>query len=146
MSRCKFLIGAVIAGTLLPSAAAAADYTFDVPVRLVNLPSLTGASVHCIVYSVEALSPDAGVVMGEGSAAVPVSGGAFDGVVTVEVNNRSIYPSGNARSYLCNLNGTGTARSGSTYGASPGNFRDVYQAATGATIDSLTTTVRANFP
>lgn len=144
----RFLQAAALA-MLLTGTATAADFTLEVPVRFANVPSVTGATVDCLISRVEVGGPGGAGgtnVVGRGSAPVPVSGGAFDGTVTVEINSDGIIPASDARSYRCSLRAAGTARTGSTYTASSGNFGDVYTTATGATLDSVTTTVQGNLP
>ena len=134
---------------VVPGAAAAADFTLDVPLRVENAPSLSRITVDCMVSRVRLEDPyrsGSTNVIGRGSATVPVTGGRFDGTVTVEINNTSIIPSSEARSYSCALTGNGTARTGAPYAASPDNFRSVYETATGQTLDRLTAHARANLP
>lgn len=148
----KYVIRSLEAGALalvMTGSAAAADFTLEVPVRFANVPSVTSATVDCLISRVEVGGPGGSGgtnVVGRGSASVPVSGGAYDGSVTVEINSDGIIPASDARSYRCSLRAAGTARTGSTYTASPGNFQDVYTTATGATLDSVTTNVQGNLP
>ena len=138
-------ITALIAATPV----AAADFTLDVPVRLQNLPALTSVGVDCLISRVAPGGPYAAGgtnVIGRGSAPVPISGGSFDGTVTVEIDNSSIIPSSEARSYICSMRGSGRATTGTTYTASSGNFQDVYQTATGQTLDRVMVHAEGSIP
>lgn len=149
MKRSITLSLATMAAGLLAQPAAAADFTFDVPLRISNMPSVTQVHVDCLVSRVAMSDPYPAAernVMGRGEASVSISGGNFDGIVTVEVNNRSIVPSAEARSYRCSQRAIGTARTGVTFTASSGNYREAYETATGTTLDRLTASVQANLP
>lgn len=130
-------------------AATAADFTFDVPVHLENVPSMTAVAVECLVSRVALGGPYAAGgtnVIGRGSASIAVSGGSYDGTVSVEVNNSSIIPSSEARSYICSMRAAGTARTGATYAASTDNFGSVYELATGQTLERLVVRAEAGLP
>jgi hypothetical protein len=127
----------------------AADFTLDVPVRVQNVPSLINLTVDCYVSRVLTTDPyPAGGtnVIGRGSASTPVSGGSFDGTLTIEIDNTGIIPSSSARSYSCAMRGAGRATTGAGYTASSGNFAAVIETATGQTLDRATVTTRANLP
>jgi hypothetical protein len=127
--------------------AIAADFTLDVPVRLVNTPGIETLYVECLISRVEAggVSAAGGSnVVARGRQSVPISGGSYEGTVTVEMDNSSIVPSSEARSYICSMRGVGTARTGTAFTASSGNFADVYLTAMGITLDSVRTTVQGN--
>ncbi len=122
---------------------AAADFTFDVPVRVDNLPSLTSIGVQCAVYTAY---PAGSIIAVSRSVPVPVSGGSYAGTVVVEVNNGGLTPSSDARAYGCALTGEGTGRTGTRYGLSPDNFADVYTRATGHSLVSPNNQVRGPIP
>src|SRR5688500_8616488 len=91
-----------------PGAAAAADFTLDVPVRIQNVPSLSMLYVECLVSRAAIGEPGAAGgtnVVGRGSASTPVSGGSYDGTLTIEIDNVGIIPSSSARSYRCSMRG-----------------------------------------
>ena len=132
---------------LFASAASAADFTFDVPLRLQNVPSVNTARISCVVYRSALGTVETGPNrIGRADVDIPISGGAYDGNVTVEVDNSGIIPSSEARSYSCYIYALGTSRTGTTYGASYGNFRAVYDVATGHTLDRLVPVVRGSIP
>lgn len=134
---------------MFSSAATAADFTFDVPVHLENVPSMQTAYIECLVSRVALGGPYAAGgtnVIGRGSASVSVSGGNYDGTVAVEVNNSSIVPSSEARSYMCGMRAVGTARTGATYSASTDNFATVYETATGQTLERVAVRAEAGLP
>ena len=144
-------LGLLTVGLLLLSStgAVAADFTFNVPVTLSNVPSVTQLAVGCGVSRVEAggVSPfGPGNVVGSGQTAMPVSGGAYSGTVRVEVNASGIISADQARSYSCSLSVVGRARTGAAYTASPGNLQAIYETATGHTLTSVRTTVRGPIP
>jgi hypothetical protein len=140
---------AAIAAGFVAQPAAAADFTFDVPLRIANLPAIETVRVECFVSRIEAGGAYQAAernVLGRGDATVPISGGNFDGTVTVEVENRSISPSTEVRSYSCSQTAVGTARTGVRFAASPGNYQEAYETATGATLDRVVPRVQANLP
>jgi len=133
---------ALLAGAALAGAPAfAADFTFDIPVVIENVPSATSALVSCYVSIV----PPGGVyaaggtnIVGRGERSITITGGAFRGTVTVEVNASGLHLPAAARSYNCSLQQVnGRALTGSTYAASSGNAREVYERATGLHLDRL---------
>jgi hypothetical protein len=142
-------ISTTIAALCWSGAAAAADFTFDVPVRVQNAPGLETLYVNCRVSRVpsDGATPWAGSnVIGEARASVFVRSGNYDGTVTVEVENRGIIPSSSARSYSCSLDGVARAATGRGVVLSSGTFRDGYETVTGHRLDRLTTRVRGDLP
>jgi hypothetical protein len=141
---------ALIAGlAATATAAAAADFTLDVPVRIENVPSMTTATVTCQISRIAAGAGGASAgrhILGRGSARIPVVDGRFDGTVTIEIDNTSIIPSSDARSFSCYMDASGRSRTGVTYAASPGNFEEVYQTATGQRLDRAAVTLEAGLP
>ena len=99
----------------LAAPATAADFTFDVPVSVRDVPLLTQVRVDCFV-SVLAAGMDGSAVetnvVGRGSVTVESPGGTYDGTVTVPVENRGTRLSNDARSYSCALHGLGRNASG----------------------------------
>lgn len=124
----------------------AADFTLEVPLRVANVPTMHTVYVECLVSR----SPTGGAagsdIVGRGSRMVTLAGGRYDGTVTVEINATGINPAASARSYRCSARGLGTASTGATYAAQSGNFRDVYERATGHTLDRLTVNVSGPLP
>lgn len=127
MKRHAIHLLAALAGLASTAPASAADFTFDVPVRVENLPSVTTLAVQCAVYTAY---PGGRIISVARSPGVTVSGGSYDGTIMVEVDNRGITPSSDARAYRCSLIGEGTARTGTRYSMSPDNFVEAYQRAT----------------
>jgi hypothetical protein len=124
--------------------ASAADFTFDVPVRVENLPSLTTIRVRCSVQTAE---PDRHILGNGYSAYVSVTGGRFEGTIMVEVNNDDAFiPSSDARIFDCALIGEGTSRTGRVYALSPSYFVETYERATGHTIVTANNQVRGTIP
>ena len=148
MKKMRFILPAAMLACVAQPALAA-DFTFDVPVSLANVPSGQRLTVSCYVSKAALDEPTrAGGtnVVGRGSAAVPIVNGNFDGVVTVEVNAEGLNPAASGRSYTCSMAMSGTARTGSAYRASVDNFARVYEDATGTALESVKTSVSANLP
>ncbi|MGI8932424.1 MAG: hypothetical protein ACR2FK_08615 [Sphingomicrobium sp.] len=134
---------AALAALAIATPAGAADFTFDVPVSVENLPSMHTILVSCAVYT----AYPGGRIVGTGnSPTVAMSGGSYAGTITVEVNTSGLAPASEARAYGCSLEGLGTARTGVTYRSSPSNFADAYQRATGHMLSRANNTVRGPLP
>lgn len=87
----------------LVGAAAAEDFTFVVPVQVSNVPpAIARLAVACAVIN---SSPTPGReplgIIGNGVSFVPVSGGAFNGDVTVQLNANLRENAGFADHYVC---------------------------------------------
>lgn len=96
--RFPIFLFALVTVAVLPQSAAAQDFTFDVPVALVDLPpDITNAQVACYLMNAER----GGTMIGQGNAWVPISGGAYEGTLSVPVNATGD-PS-LARAYNCRL-------------------------------------------
>ncbi|MEO6582319.1 MAG: hypothetical protein ABIN68_05880 [Sphingomicrobium sp.] len=143
MKRHAIHLFALVAGLACAAPASSADFTFDVPVTVENLPSLTSIGVQCAVYSGATVG---GIIAVARSAPVAVSGGRYDGTITVEVNNEGLTPSSEARSYRCGVVGGGTSRTGVAYGLSIDSFIDGYQRATGHMIVTANNNVSGPIP
>ena len=141
MNRTRLI--AAVALSALAAPAAAADFTFDVPVRVQNVPSMHTLYLSCSVWTAY---PDDRLVGRGSSPPIPTTGGSYEGTVTIEVNATGITPAAEARVYNCALEGSGTALTGSTYRSSPDNFRAVYERATGHTLVTATNQVRGTLP
>lgn len=149
MMRASKAVGAagailLVAAFMQPSSAAAADFTFEIPVELNRLPTVTGFAVSCGVSRVALGEPypfGAGNVVGRGETAHALSGGSFSGVVAVTVNANGLVPANEGRSYSCSIRISGTARTGTTYTANPGNMESVYSTATGQTLVTVVASV-----
>jgi hypothetical protein len=133
---------AMLAGAALAGAPAfAADFTFDIPVVIENVPSATSAAISCYVSIVPpggAYAAGGSNVVGRGETSITITGGTFRGTVTVEVNASGLHLPSAARSYNCSLSRVaGRALTGTTYTASSGNAREVYERATGLHLDRL---------
>lgn len=141
MTRISFVAAFAMAAVAAP--VSAADFTFDVPVSVQNLPSMHTLVVSCTVYT----AYPGGTIMARGaSGPIAMTGGNYEGTVTIDVNASGIRPASEARAYGCSLEGLGTARTGSTYRSSPSNFTEVYQTATGHTLARVNNTVRGPLP
>lgn len=135
---------AAIAAAALAPAAAAVDFTLQVPLTISNIPSASTAVVDCSISKVEVagVSPLAGGnVIGTGSASQAITGGSFSGALTVAVNATGIIPPSQAKSYWCSFRIAGRATTGATYAASSGNMADVIRTATGQTLTEVRTSV-----
>jgi hypothetical protein len=127
----------------------ASDFTFHVPVTIINVPSATQIKVTCSVSKIDVggvLQFAGGNVVGSGSAFRPVAGGAFAGTVTVEANAAGIISPSAARSYSCSLDLYGRATTGVSYDGSPGNMADVVSTAAGQTLIETKTVVSGSIP
>ena len=141
---------ALLAGAALASpCAVAADFTFDVPVVIENVPSATTAAISCVV----SIAPPDGTsafagsnVVGRGETSVAITGGAYRGTVTVEVNATGVNLPSAARSYICSMGLLGQSLTGVRYRASSGNARDAYSRATGLTVDRLVMIASGRLP
>ena len=141
MTRIRLLAALVTAIAATP--VSAADFTFDVPVQVQNLPSMHTLFLSCTIYT----AYPGGTIIGRGNSGnFPMTGGSYEGTMTIEVNADGIRPASEARAYSCSLEGLGTARTGSTYRSSPDNFRRVYETATGHMLSLATNTVRGTVP
>ncbi len=108
---------AMALAAVLAAPAAAADFTFDVPVSVRTVPVITQVRVNCLV-SVIAAGVDGYAVesniVGRGSVTVEAPGGTYEGTVEVPVENRGTRLSSDARSYACSIEGLGRSASGGT--------------------------------
>jgi len=148
MKRKSLLISASFLASLMCSQAWAADFTFKVPLRVENVPTMERVYVECYVSRVPLGGPGRAAgsnVIGRGSTPVTIRGGRYSGTVGVEVNAAGIIPASSARSYACSIRGSGRATTGATYAASSDNFRRVYETATGHTLDRLTVRTTGGF-
>lgn len=141
MTRIRLI--AAFAAFAAASPASAADFTFDVPVSVQNLPSMHTLWRNCTIYTAY---PGGRIIGRAESRSIPTIGGSYEGTVTIEVNASGITPASEARAYACSLRGNGTARTGSTYAASPDNFAEVYPTATGHSLSRANNTVRGPLP
>lgn len=97
--------------------ASAADFTFDVPVSVRDVPLLTQIRVSCFVSVLPAGTDGAAAetnVVGRADVTVDAPGGAYDGTVTVPVENGGTRRSVDARSYACGLEGLGRNAAGAS--------------------------------
>lgn len=135
MKRKSLLISASFLASLICSQAWAADFTFKVPVRVENVPTIEGVAVECYVSRAPLGAPGVAApsnVIGRGrSTPVIIRCGRYSGTVGVKVDASGIIPASSARSYGCNIRGWGRATTGAGYSAMPSNFRRIYETATG---------------
>lgn len=100
----RLLIASVALAALLCAAAPASaqDFTFTVPVRIENMRHIESAQVNCSVVNQDASGVRRAVSLAP-SVAVPVSGGAFNGNITVPVNVSSGFTRADATHWGCSL-------------------------------------------
>lgn len=125
MSRLR--ISTIIAALAItsPLPAAAADFTFNVPVTISNMPAARQLTVLCSV------SDRYNYVVGSQATSTPVADGQFSGTVTVEFNaNQGIHPS-LAINYGCYVDVTGVDPSGRSFDAQYMRLQESWQTATG---------------
>ncbi len=85
--RLMFLAAVTLSAFAAP--ALASDFTFTVPLALHNLPAdISHANIECSVSASTTISGHeaAGAMIGSGSTQVDISGGSYDGDVTVAFN------------------------------------------------------------
>lgn len=143
--RKSILVPFLLGGSV---AVGAADFTFNVPLRIENVPSVETLGITCKVSRVRVSDPyplGGTNVVGQGSAVVRPVGGRYSGTVRITVNASGINPAASAQSYFCSLRASGRAATGATYTASPGNMKEVYERATGHVLDRHVANVRGNF-
>lgn len=129
-------------------AAGAADFTFNIPLRIENVPSVVSVAIECAVSRLRVGEPypfGGTNVVGRGSTVVHPVGGRYNGTVRVVVNATGINPAASAQSYLCSMRASGRATTGAAYAASSGNMKEVYERATGHVLDRHVTKVHDNF-
>lgn len=145
----KTLFACFAASTIVVAVpAAATDFTLDVPVHITNMPRVTRGYVECLI-STEPLGGDRFLstnVIGRNSVFFTVTGGTFDGTVTVPVENTSSRASRAARSYNCQLFGEVLNDSGSSIALDAPSRWSGYETVTHIPIDRATTTINANLP
>jgi len=127
----------------------AANFMFTVPLTIANVPSATRAVVFCTVSrgSLSGVFPFAARnIVGNGSTAQPLAGGAFSGSVIVAVNADKVVPASAAQSYFCNVSLNGSSTAGPAYIASFGNMADAVLRATGQTLTTTQTSVSGIIP
>lgn len=120
----------VALSTALP--ATAADFTFEVPVTIDNIPALRRVDVRCRIFQ---YSDDGKLLadLGWGSSSISsISGGRYSGTVRVEVNASSTPSSANR--YDCLLGLHGVDRDGREFYADPCELSKRWPAATGQSI------------
>jgi len=132
-----------------PAPSKVANFTFAVPLTIANVPSATRAVMFCTVSrgSLSGVFPfAAGNIVGNGSTAQPLAGGAFSGSVIVAVNADKVVPASAAQSYSCNVSLNGSSTAGPAYIASFGNMADAVLRATGQTLTTTQTSVSGIIP
>jgi hypothetical protein len=144
MIRC--CIAAVLAAAAVP--ASAADFTFDVPVSVRNVPVISQVRVNCLV-SVLAAGVDGSAaesnIVGRGEVTVEAPGGTYEGTVVVPVENRGTRMSSAARSYSCDLEGLGRDAAGGLINLGS-NWGYSLERRIGTGLISEQTQTRANLP
>lgn len=92
-------IFAIVAG-FIATPALASDFTFAVPVRIVNMQNVATAAVNCDVYQGDGPNRRA---IGFGRTELMLSDGAYAGTVNVNVDTASGYSANDATGWLCGL-------------------------------------------
>lgn len=108
---------AVLFAAGISAPATAADFTFDVPVSVRDVPVITQVRVSCLVSVLEAGVDGSAAesnIVGRGDVTVEAPGGTYEGTVEVPVENRGTRLSSAARSYSCSLEGLGRNAAGGT--------------------------------
>jgi len=115
MIRPSILAVLLAAGFSAP--AMSADFTFDVPVSVRDVPLISQVRVSCLVSvlgaGVDGYAAETNIV-GRGDVTVDAPGGTYEGTVEVPVENRGTRLSSAARSYSCDLEGLGRNAAGGT--------------------------------
>jgi len=146
MIRRSIFAALLAAGFSAP--AIAADFTFDVPVSVRDVPVISQVQVRCLVSVL-----DAGVdgyaaesnIVGRGEVTVEAPGGTYEGTVEVPVENRGTRLSSAARSYACSLQGLGRNAAGGTITLGS-NWTVSLERMTGTGLISEQTRTTANLP
>lgn len=123
----SLLAFAAIALVFASGPASAADFTFTVPVKLANLPpDSRQGMVQCLAY-IGPIGPGLSTLhlAGNGFSMFPISGGAYEGEVTVTIDARPGVDPATATHYSCALQFNATLRGrdnqfGYSLGATPG--------------------------
>lgn len=126
-------------------------YTFIIPVRIENMTHITSAMVSCsVVHDAPGLSNP--ISLGDpttGTATVPVSGGNFNGNITVRIGvsdetEARYTPTG----WGCGISYRWRNPDGSIYTTSvrPGEREAIYTRLTGQEITTATVTVNGTLP
>ena len=103
----KTLLRCAIAIFFAASSARAADFTFLVPVTIQNMPGAAEFRVSCALTGGPLLQPSIG------SASHSITGGAFSGSVSVEVNAMPPGSAGLVTGYSCGITVMGAMTPGS---------------------------------
>lgn len=86
----------------MDSNASSEDFTFDVPVRVINLhPDIRSVKVVCSVSNTA--SPFGGVNIGQGQTEFPLMDGSYSGTAAIRFNANTGIDPGRARSWGCSL-------------------------------------------
>lgn len=110
LKNSKMLLTAVATFAAVP--AGASDFTFSVPVRVENMRNATAAWVSCDIFMGSGSTKRS---VGFGRSDVPLSGGAYSGDVSVNVNAASGFMASDADSWGCFLTYLWRMPDGSTF-------------------------------
>lgn len=151
----KFSMALIV--LIFSNAVSAADFTFNVPVRIEN-SVIWRIHVTCYVFENEIGSGGRSLdgawrPVGDARTSIDITNGEFDGVVTVEVDaDPGAFPS-LARSYHCNMSASwpydpeqGFTSGGGGFFASPDNFESVYEDRAGRTLTTMENEVHGSIP
>ena len=103
MRRIFRFISAIVVTLGSGAIAIAADFTFNVPVTLTNVPAAVALHVWCGVYVKGAPGQQPALVGQAEAPVVLVTGGNYSGTVTVAVNANATTPPATVNYYNCNL-------------------------------------------
>lgn len=145
----RWMASAAVLGMLVVVApAAAADFTFSVPVVIDNMPAARQFQVLCAVYDTTDGTGTAVNTIGSwGSPRIAVSGGRYSGPpVTVEFSATDTRAPSEARSYSCNVVVFGVGPDGRAFEAGGSVFASTWRARTGQTVTLDPAYVRGPIP
>ncbi|WP_265569420.1 hypothetical protein [Sphingomicrobium nitratireducens] len=150
MTIIRFVSIVVAAFIAVPMPAQAADFIFDVPVRIENMTWLNRIRVECYVSS--QMTPygppytSLSHLIGRAYVDQPITNGNFEGTLTIKVDNRSDYQNSEAAGYICSMGGEGRAPNGSRIAFNVGGFSESYERVSGAAPIELTNMVYDTLP
>jgi hypothetical protein len=141
-------LAAALAMLIIGAPAVAADFTFNVPVIIENMPAARQFQVLCAAYDTADGTGTAVNTIGSwGSPRITVSGGRYSGPpVTVEFSAVDTRAPSEARSYSCNVVIFGVSPDGRAFEAGGSVFASTWRARTGQTVTLDPAYVRGPIP
>jgi len=131
--------GSALAFCAANSEAAGEQFTFHVPVRIENATPIISANVACAVQ-------DERSTIGSGRTAIPLSGGAFHGTLTVAFNLGSEHSPLAARRYYCTIELRARDRAGFEFGSGYMAIETDYSRNTGQELVELVPVAQGDLP